>query len=467
MSVSIANSTTWAPPRPSNMPELRTSAVYRRLARNSSYLAGGTLASTLFMMLAVVLSARALSGREFGLLVLFQAATMMLATLMSFSTQQPVIKLGSSAQAEGDMERLGRIIGLGLLVDFVAAIAAAAIAFLFLLFGRQWIGITDEQFGIAALFAGSLLFTGYLTSTGVFRLLHRFGLLSLIQAACAAGLLAATAYLYASHAPFEAYCQAWAIFYGVNGLVPLLAALVLARKAGIPIRLQSRTRRKGEVSSFLAYCWTTWGVATAEALRANGDSLLVGAAVSVEAAGLYNVAKQLAGVLRKANSVYSSAMFPEIAAMSAQGEDESAIRVRNRILWLSAVVGGAAIVAALLVGRPVLGLLFGAKFELAYVPLIILVAAAAMQLISHTLSMYVQVYVGPARLLQVYLVALAAFVIVAYPLTAAFSMSGTALAQVSYSLILIFLCRSALQKVPRTDRAAPAPPTSLGDSWAE
>ena len=76
-------------------------AIYRRLARNSAFLAGGTAASALFMLLAAVLNARALSAREFGLLVLFQSATLMVATVMSFSTQQPVIKLGSVALAEG------------------------------------------------------------------------------------------------------------------------------------------------------------------------------------------------------------------------------------------------------------------------------------------------------------------------------------------------------------------------------
>src|SRR5215207_6911914 len=116
--------------------ELGTGAVYRRLARNSAYLAGGTVASALFLMLAAVLNARSLSAREFGLLVLFQSATMMVANLVSFSTQQPIIKLGSSALADGDMPRLGRIIGLGLLLDVLAALVATAAAFLFLTFGR-------------------------------------------------------------------------------------------------------------------------------------------------------------------------------------------------------------------------------------------------------------------------------------------------------------------------------------------
>ena len=427
-------------------PDLGTAAVYRRLARNSAFLGAGTVASAVFMMLAVVLSARALSPRDFGLLVLFQSATMMMATLMSFGTQQPVIKLGSSALADGDLERLGRIIGLGLLFDVFAAGAATVAAFAFLAAGRGLVDLQDDQLGIAALFAVSLLFTGYLTSNGIFRLLDRFGLLSLVQTVCAAAILVATAVLYASGARFEAYCWAWAIFYALNGQLPLVVGLYLARRSGIPIALSTRKMRPGEASTFFAYCWTTWGMATVEAVRSNGDTLLVGAAVSVEGAGIYNVAKQLAGILRKMNTVYASAMFPEVSALSAHGADESAGRVRRRLLWISGLIGLAAIAAVALLGRLVLIYLFGDRFEAAYLPLIILTTAAACQLISHTLSMYVQVYVGPHRLFRLYLLAMAVFLATVFPLTSLLAINGTAVAQLLFSVALIYLCHRELRK---------------------
>jgi O-antigen/teichoic acid export membrane protein len=428
-------------------PELGTGAVYRRLARNSAWLAAGTSVSALCMMFAVVLSARALSPREFGLLVLFQSATLMVATLMSFSTQQPVIKLGTSAQAEGDLEHLGRIIGLGLLIDVLAAIAAAAGALLFLAVGHGLIGLPDDQLGVASLFALSLLFTGYLTSNGIFRLLNRFDLLSLMQAGCAAAILAASAYFYVSHARFVAYCWAWAIFYAVNGQLPVVVGIYLARKAAIPITV-SKGMRPGELRTFLAYCWTTWGVATAEAVRSNGDSLLVGAAVSVEAAGIYNVAKQLAGVLRKLNTVYASAAFPEISALSAHGEHEGARHVRRRLLRVGTAIGFIAITGALLFGRSVLTLVFNPRFDSGYLPLAILTAAAAAQLISNTYSMYVQVYAGPEKVFQAYLLPMAMFLVVIVPLTWEFSIAGTAMSQVLFTVGLIAVCRSALRKVP-------------------
>ena len=428
------------------MRERGLGAIYRRLARNSAYLAGGTAASALFMMLAAVLNARALSAREFGLLVLFQSATMMTATIMSFSTQQPVIKLGSTALADGDLAGLGRIIGLGLLLDLCAASLAAIIAFAFLAFGRDWIGLQDNQVGIAALFAASLFFTGYVTSNGIFRLLDRFGLLSLIQAGCAAMILAATAYLYLSNAPFELYCWAWAAFYAVNAQLPLLAGLWLARRAGIPITLSMGKMAPGETGTFLSYCWTTWGTATAEALRSNGDSLLVGAVVSVEGAGIYNVAKQLAGVLRKINTVMPPLPSQRFRRSPLMGKMTMPCALGIRMIWVGGAVGLIAVVGAILLGRPVLGLLFGERFEPAWMPLVILTAAAAAQLVSHTLSMYVQVYVGPESLFRAYLLAIGLFLVAVFPLTYAFSTAGTAFSQLVFSLALIFLCHWRLRR---------------------
>jgi O-antigen/teichoic acid export membrane protein len=92
--------------------------------------------------------------------------------------------------------------------------------------------------------------------------------------------------------------------------------------------------------------------------------------------------------------------------------------------------------------------LFGSHFEAAFVPLVILTAAAAAQLISHTLSMYVQVYAGPEKLFFAYVAALAVFLAAVLPLTSAWSLAGTAIAQLLFTLALIGCCHLALRSAP-------------------
>jgi hypothetical protein len=60
-------------------------------------------------------------------------------------------------------------------------------------------------------------------------------------------------------------------------------------------------------------------------------------------------------------------------------------------------------------------------------------------------SMYVQVYVGPTRLVPVYGAATTVFLASAIPLTFATSIIGMALAQFIFGLALILLCELSLQ----------------------
>lgn len=136
--------------------------------------------------------------------------------------------------------------------------------------------------------------------------------------------------------------------------------------------------------------------------------------------------------------------------MSAHGEQENAMRVKKRMLWLTGAGGALAITAAALFGPALLRLLFTPHFQHASMPLVILTGAASAQLISHTLSMYVQVYIGPEKLFRLYALALIPFVMGVLPLTFALSISGTALAQLMSSIALIILCDRAL----RTHHAA-------------
>jgi O-antigen/teichoic acid export membrane protein len=422
--------------------------VYRRIARNSVVLASGTAVSSLFMMLSVAIAARALGAREFGVLVLLQNSMLMVRALTTFSTQQPVIKLGSDAQSKNDKHGLGEIISMGIAVDLAASLVALAVAAIGIEFSRSALGLADQDVGSAWILTVSLLFTGYLTSNGIFRLYDRFGLLSLIQTLSAVGLLGAYAGLYWVGAGLQAFVWAWAAYFAASSLIQLSVGLALVVRDGVPLRFRSRVFATADGRTFLHYCWSTWGTSTAETIRTNGDSLMVGAIISVEAAGLYNVAKQLAGMLRKFNVVYTSTVFPEIAKLAARADHKAARAVKSKLLSVSTFIGVAVVAAVALLGSFVVQILFGPRFEAAYWPFVILTAAAVAQVIAQVSSMYVQVYVGPKPLLRLHIAATLAFVLAAILLTPLASISGMAAAQLLFGAVLLLLCQASLRRTP-------------------
>ncbi len=434
-----------------------TGGMYRRLARNSALLASATAISSLLMMLAVAIAARALTARDFGVLVLLQSAVLMLRAFMGFATQQPVIKLGSDAQHAGDKQRLGDIISMGLVVDVVGSVAAFVVAALFIELSRSAIGLADQDVGSAWILAFSLLLTGYPTSNGIFRLYNRFGLLSLVQSVSAAALLIAFAIAFAASAGLQTFVWIWAIYLALSSFFQLLLSLEFVRRDQVPLKLRIRPFWSADGNTLLHYCWTTWGTSTADTIRTNGDSLMVGAMVSVQAAGVYSVARQLAGILRKFNVVYSSTVFPEITRLSAQGDLEGARKLKARMTSIGLVAGVVSVALAALLGEVAIKLLFGARFAPAYLPFVILTAAAIAQLLSFTPSMYVQVYRGPRMLLLLITLATAAFAGLAVVLTLTLSIAGMAIAHLLFAVILILLCELALRGIFGDRRGKRAP----------
>lgn len=413
-------------------------SLYRRMARNLLYLAGGTGASALFTMGAVALMARALSPAEFGHVVLLQTSALILRGFLSFGTQQPIIRLGAEALEAGETERLGRIVGLGLLYDMLAGTVSALVALLIILLAAGPLGLSDTL-GSALVFAFALLFTGYLSANGIFRLLNRFGLLGLLQGGTAAVTFAAAAALYASGAGFSAFAWLWAASMVLSIQLQLWTALLLIRRSGARIRFSWRKLAPDDRRHFFDYGWSTWGLAVVESTRMYGDSLLVGALVGVEAAGIYNVAKQVAGIVRKITDIYASAAFPEVSTLAARKDLAGARKLRARLVTAGGLAGAAGMLLVALAGQPLLAWGFGPAFAAGYFALLLLVVAAGLQLIAHPLAIYVQVFVSPARLFGIYAAGLALYLLAAPGGIFWLGTTGAALGQIFFSAVVILL----------------------------
>jgi O-antigen/teichoic acid export membrane protein len=120
-------------------------------------------------------------------------------------------------------------------------------------------------------------------------------------------------------------------------------------------------------------------------------------------------------------------------------------------------IGVLAVGLAMLFGHFILRSLFGMRFTAAYVPVVILTAAAIAQLISFTPSMCVQVFRGPKILLLLYVIVTIVFVVVAVALTLTLSITGMALAQLIFSIALTFLCNVVLLRATTQQIAASEP----------
>ena len=427
--------------------------LFRRLSTNIGWLVVGTAAAAMFTMAALAFVARGLPMDQFGLLVLLQSAALTLRGILGVGTQQPIIHLGTVALKDDDKVRLGRLIGFGLALDIGTAILASAVGFALILLGGDLIGMAEEDRHYAYIFAFAVLFMGYLTSSGLFRLVNRFGLMTFIQTGTTALLCAATGFFWLAEAPFDYYIYAWAAYLALSAQAPLVAAVLLMRRQGVRTRIDIGQLSDEDRRLFRSYAWSTWGTIVVHTTRMYGDSLLLGAMLSVESVGIYNVAKQIAGILRKLTDNYAAAVFPEVARLARDQLVSASRRLLRRMLWIVGACGLIGTLGMALIGRPVLELAFGPAFVDGYGALLLLTAAAGLQLIGHTFAVYIQIYRSPGRLFWMYLAGLVCYIPAAVMGSHLLGITGAALGQVIFSVVIIVLAASATLRALREAEA--------------
>jgi O-antigen/teichoic acid export membrane protein len=432
--------------------------VFRRIRVNIGILLGGSGIVMLLNFATAALNARAVGPEGLGVIALFQASALMMVGVFSFGTQQPMIRLGKQALENGDLGRLGAIGSLALLVDYLAAAVAGVVSLVLLGAFAQRIGIEQGMVTLAQFYTIVVFLSGVTAANGVFRLFNRFHYLSVVQVGGALVLLAVSTVFYLLQAPLSWYLVAYAIVYAVTVQVQVALAVWTLRNHGAPVDLRpSALHVAGLGREFFSYAWTTNLTGVINSVRVNGEPLLLGALFGTATVGVYNVVRQVAGAFNKLATAGSSAIFPEVAELASRREFGPARRLLNRLALLGFLFGVAGIVAMAILGRPVLRIAFGPEFVAGYVALLIMGVAGALTLSSASFGGFVQAFVSPLRLLQVYGIAFCVYGVTAPLLIYNLGLNGAPLGQAVFALALWAGCWVALLRVLPASRSKDSP----------
>jgi O-antigen/teichoic acid export membrane protein len=356
-----------------------------RLGRNITWLLGSRGLSGALSVAYLGVASRALGPAGFGAFVLILAYAGAVAGLAQFKSWQAVVRFGALHRGVGRQDRVDRLLGLTGSIDLAAAAAGAVLAVGGAAAAGPAFGWTDGQTRAAGLFAAALLLTTGDTASGAMRLDGRFALLTLSETVasltrlCGAaavwstgGGLASMLVVWALAAAAESGLE-WAFVLGGRRARPALGVrnwrLAAAENAGI-----WRFMLDCSASSSLAMLWQQAG------------TLAVGASAGDVAAGGFRIAGKLAGALAKPAEAATRALLPQLAAFVAGGDPSPVRRLIVRGSAVGACLGLVLVVAIATVGAGLLRLVAGPAFAGAEPFLLILSAAAAVDLCSVVLE---------------------------------------------------------------------------------
>lgn len=349
--------------------------MMRRLIANSGWLLGGKGVNAALSLVYLAIATRALGLTEFGQFTLVVALAQALTGIASFQTWLFVVRWGNSA-AQNSAEAGRDVIGFATALDLMSMVAGTLIAGVLTLSALHWVGLPAELAWPAFLFCAVSMFAIRSTPTGILRLHDRYARAASAETAIPI-VRAIGAGLAALFMPtILGFLLAWA----VAELAAALACWGAAARFGRPhlsaISLIRLPRREAGVWPFVLSTnfASSAGVAGRQVLL-----LLVGAFGGATMAGIYRLAAQLGLAVIKLGQAVLQAIFPDIVRAGPQ--DHVLV---SRIVRIAVVTALASIALAAAGGEILIAAVAGPGFSEAYIPMVILAVASAIELVGAT-----------------------------------------------------------------------------------
>lgn len=356
------------------------SGTLARILENAGWLLAGKGVGGLLSLVYLAIATRTLGAQGFGQFALILGAAQALGALAGFQTWQIVVRFGMEHLQKGDEAKLRDVLGFSLLLDFGGALVGCLVAYLIVEPMGGYFGWSQGLRDQALLFAFAMLLSIRSTAMGVLRLYDRFRTGAVADAVIPVVRLVGALVVLASGPSVAAFLLAWAAAEVAAAAVSWWLA---ARTAGglLSLRHIPPVRRVlRDNPGFVRFAAVTNFSSSLGTVSKQLATVIVGLFAGEVAAGHYRLAYQLGQSLAKVSDLLSRAMYSELTRVHVGSAADNLAKLFRSTVRFS-IVGAAAIVGLLLlIGKPALLLVAGPEFAAAYPLLLILGAAAALDL---------------------------------------------------------------------------------------
>jgi len=331
----------------------------QRLFRNVGILLSGDVAASLFGLVYLVLTTRALGTSRFGILVLVQTYVNVVDRLVSFQTWQALIKYGAEAVEEKVQDRFKGMVKMGTLLDISSAVLGAVISVSTVFWIGPWLGWDSQTIHMAACYSVSILFHISSTPMAIIRLYDKFRVFAVQRVICEGFKLLAVTVAYLTGAGLWAFVIIWMATNVIRHLFLFAAGHYLLYRRHV---LRWWKARADGWRPFVAFnCWSSLASSLDIPVK-QLDVFIISSVLSLEAVGIYRVFKDIAQVITKVADPIYQAIYPQFAVMIAQAEARRAAKMAVK-LGVILILASTPVVFAISFSAPWwLGVFFGKVF---------------------------------------------------------------------------------------------------------
>lgn len=339
--------------------------AFRTIIRNTAYLGSSNVVSALLGLIALSCAGKGMTPEMFGVLVVVQSYAKAISDFIKFQTWQLVVQYGTPALHSKNIQRFRDVISLSFGLDIVSGAVAVAGGMILLPFLSHSMGLTSDDFWLAMLYCTLIPSMAASTPTGILRAVDRFDLIAIQQATKPFLRALGSVIAWYFDLGFAGFVVAWYLSNLVGGTMYWWFAAKELRRLNIHNALRPSILKAGrKLEDAWNFIWTTNFAHSIWAARNSCTTVLVGIVLGPAAAGLFKIAMTFFDAAGTPAGLLEKSFYPEIMRMDPRTKKPWKLAIKSAVL-----AGGLGIVVAaavLLIGKPLISVVFGHKYLEAY-----------------------------------------------------------------------------------------------------
>ncbi|MEO1791096.1 MAG: oligosaccharide flippase family protein [Cyanobacteria bacterium J06629_19] len=348
----------------------------RRIFKNSSWLLGARIVTGGSGLLYLSLVTHQVGAQRYGILVLVQTYVLMIATLTTFQSWQAVVRYGAISLEKQDKAGLQQLIKFTTLLDVLGVFVGIALALLAAPLMGRVLGWSPELITQLQWCSLSITFTVVATPAGLLRLYNRFDLLAAHLTVLPVVQLLGTVVVSLLHMPLWGYLLAWFVANVAEGVLLMVLGWREAWKQGLLLGMTGSLNNLTQAHTGLwKFCFASNFDASLPMIMRQISPLLIGVFGTSAGVGLYRIAYELSTPLKDIALLFTQSIYPELAQLNSQKQWLTFAALVLKTSKLSAGIGIALCLAAVVTGKTVLSYGFGTEFVAGYGVLLLLIGA--------------------------------------------------------------------------------------------